>query len=284
MKLDFASLAFGYKVLAGGNTPNWATSLGQSKKRNYRINDDDPSLNEILKGMTYCSVPVTSVSTRLGKPVREVSGQEEGNPIVSAAVFSNVYINETPIYNSKFILLITRDTSPSHSGRLRFKYGPSNKYTTKGGIFSNEDFFDKVKKQLGLGDDACFFVSEINVVNQSNLVLKTFVVNKDHTVEYADNTALHAAWEELADFNIELPEDVSEVQTQSPDITPKSLPMLTARTRITHQLNSILYGAPGTGKTYATAQYALAIVENKSLSSIMKEPRSAIMTRYNTLV
>lgn len=217
MKLDFATLAFGYTVLAGGGTPNWATSLGQSKAKKYRINDD-PSINEMLKGMTYCAVPVTSVSTKIGKGGAEVSGKQEGNPIVSAAVFSNVYINETPIYNSKFILLITKDTSASHSGRLRFKYGPSNKYTSPEGVYTNEMFFAKARKQLELADDACFFVSEISVVNQSDLVLKTFIVNKYHSVEYADGAALRSAWEELADFNIETPEDETHDSTPTADL------------------------------------------------------------------
>ena len=30
-----------------------------------------------------------------------------------------------------------------------------------------------------------------------------------------------------------------------------------------HPLNIILYGAPGTGKTFSTAEMALAIIENK---------------------
>ena len=381
MKLDFGSLAFGYTVLAGGNTPNWATSLGQSKAKNYRINDDS-SINEILKGMTYCSVPVTSVSTRIGKGGTEVSGKQDGNPIVSAAVFKNVYINETPIYNSKFVLLITRDTSQSHFGRLRFKYGPSNKCITEEGTYSNESFFAKAREQLGLAEDACFFVSEINVVNQSDLVLKTFVVNKYHSVEYADGATLRAAWEELTDFNVELPEEDTTFMPQGKDVvaddipedlsiqelgkiladmynagknktagihmfgvkygaiiakngysansivaasginasydtevskglrlyeallnneygvkffdgiceepavkkTEFVLPVLSTRTRKRYPLNCILYGAPGTGKTYATAQFALAIVEDKELASVKIESRSEIMARYNALV
>lgn len=64
----------------------------------------------------------------------------------------------------------------------------------------------------------------------------------------------------------------------------KSLPELPKRTRKSFELNSILYGAPGTGKTYATAQYALAIIENKTLEDISSEPRSEIMKRYNHLI
>lgn len=37
MKIDFATLAFGYTVKAGGGTPNWATALGQGKE--YKINE-----------------------------------------------------------------------------------------------------------------------------------------------------------------------------------------------------------------------------------------------------
>lgn len=381
MKLDFGSLAFGYTVLAGGNTPNWATSLGQSRARNYRINDD-ASINEILKGMTYCSVPVVDVSTKMGKGGAEVSGKQEGNSIVSAAVFSNVYINETLINEGKFVLLVTRDTSPSHFGRLRFKYGPSNKYTSNGVTYSNEFFFDKVRRQLGFAEDACFFISELNVVNQSDLVLKTFVVNKYHSVEYSDGDSLRSAWEGLADFNVELPEENTALCSQGKDVVSESipenlsvqelgkilaamynagtnktagihmfgvkygsvivkngysatsivaasgiaasydtevskglrlyeallnneygikfydgapventpvetkevLPRLLPRTRKTYALNCILYGAPGTGKTYATAQYALAIAENKDVSLVSAESREEVMARYNALI
>ena len=51
-----------------------------------------------------------------------------------------------------------------------------------------------------------------------------------------------------------------------------------------YSLNSILYGAPGTGKTYATAQYALAIIENKDVEDISKEDRATVMSRYNKMV
>lgn len=37
------------------------------------------------------------------------------------------------------------------------------------------------------------------------------VVNKHHSVEYSDGAALRAAWENLADFNIELPEEELDV-------------------------------------------------------------------------
>lgn len=64
----------------------------------------------------------------------------------------------------------------------------------------------------------------------------------------------------------------------------KGLPELPKRTRKTFELNSILYGAPGTGKTYATAKYALAITEGKPLEDYKDVTREDIMSKYNQLI
>lgn len=49
-----------------------------------------------------------------------------------------------------------------------------------------------------------------------------------------------------------------------------------------HELNQILYGAPGTGKTYSTAVYALAIIENITKESVEAKylTRQDVMTEY----
>lgn len=58
------------------------------------------------------------------------------------------------------------------------------------------------------------------------------------------------------------------------------------RTNKTHPLNCILYGAPGTGKTYATAEYALAILENREVDETPKTPdeRKVVMEQYRAYV
>lgn len=60
----------------------------------------------------------------------------------------------------------------------------------------------------------------------------------------------------------------------------------TERTDKLHPLNLIIYGAPGTGKTYSTAEYALAIVEKREvdLSRKSTEERKAVMTKYTDLI
>lgn len=58
------------------------------------------------------------------------------------------------------------------------------------------------------------------------------------------------------------------------------------RTIKIHPLNSIVYGAPGTGKTYSTAEYAQAIIEGVSLAEYRASnpDRKEVMKKYNELV
>lgn len=58
------------------------------------------------------------------------------------------------------------------------------------------------------------------------------------------------------------------------------------RTVCLHPLNFIIYGAPGTGKTYSTAEYALAIIEGRPVDTRRKsyEERKAVMENYNEYV
>lgn len=68
------------------------------------------------------------------------------------------------------------------------------------------------------------------------------------------------------------------------------LPTFTKRINKTYPLNMILYGAPGTGKTYATAQIALAILENKTdsiddiVSNKVATNREELMKTYKSYV
>ena len=50
-----------------------------------------------------------------------------------------------------------------------------------------------------------------------------------------------------------------------------------------YPLNIILYGAPGTGKTYKTIDYAVAIADDLSLEDVLKEDRQSLMERYHEL-
>ena len=51
-------------------------------------------------------------------------------------------------------------------------------------------------------------------------------------------------------------------------------------------MNFILYGAPGTGKTYATAEYAMAIIERRKVDLTQKSPeaRAELMRKYKEAI
>lgn len=239
MRIDFGTLAFGFKVLAGGGNPNWATSLGQGKE--YKINDN-PEMDEIIKGILYSSVSLSSVKTKIGKGGKLIRGDEQGSPIIMAGVFSNVYINETKIENQKYILIITRDTSKSHFGRLRLKYGPSNTYDDEesGISYSNEDFITEAKKQLGMHEDACWFVYDIQIKNQDKLILNAVIVDKEKEIEYQDSTELHKAWNAL------LPIDKEINELPSNDSNYDNIKC----NALKYNIQNLYFGAPGTGKSY----------------------------------
>lgn len=54
------------------------------------------------------------------------------------------------------------------------------------------------------------------------------------------------------------------------------------RTQKKHPINQILYGAPGTGKTYSTVEYAVAIIENRdvNLKALSDDERKQLLEKY----
>lgn len=52
---------------------------------------------------------------------------------------------------------------------------------------------------------------------------------------------------------------------------------------INYPLNQILYGAPGTGKTYTTKKLAIEIIDGKEYKDSTEEERDVILSRYNEL-
>lgn len=60
----------------------------------------------------------------------------------------------------------------------------------------------------------------------------------------------------------------------------------TARRNKLHPMNFIVYGAPGTGKTYSMVEYALAIIDEKKpkLTDVTAEERKENVARYKQLI
>lgn len=69
----------------------------------------------------------------------------------------------------------------------------------------------------------------------------------------------------------------------SPAVTEEQAPAtvnIVEGGRIVHPKNVILQGAPGTGKTYHTVLYAVAIIEGKTIDEILKDGYPEVKRRY----
>lgn len=136
--------------------------------------------------------------------------------------------------------------------------------------FYSREWIEKVATKLGIKVEG----GNVSLNGQISLVA--------NELEIPNVFFAHVIYE-LLDFDNN---DEDEVEDEEDDvevedaIESKELPTRSPRTTKIHPLNAILYGAPGTGKTYATAEYAVAIIENRDIKD---EDREELMKRYREL-
>lgn len=189
MKLNLSSLAFGSIIEKGGGTPSWGTELGQSKP-DYKFTIE--GCEDILVGMLYNSVNLHHVSLPLGKGghVDIASNFEECH---LASVFKKVYINGILI-GYPFMMVLIKELSASHTGRRSIKYSDKIAYSFSGERLSNQEFFRVARKKLGLNWESCWFIYEMNVLNQDELHFKAVVVNTESSESYRDSAERKEHW------------------------------------------------------------------------------------------
>lgn len=135
-----------------------------------------------------------------------------------------------------------------------------------------------------------FFYTELTEFVQVQAAAKS-APNFDEVNKNRINKGFTCAMDRYVEFLVSLGSEVDETEDEAEEESENKLKnclenALSPRTRITHPLNFIIYGAPGTGKTYSTAEYALAIVENRKVDLRKKDPieRKAVMDKYKELV
>jgi len=193
MKIDLASFAFGCNLVEGTGTPPWGTALGQQRP-DYKFNHD--GYLEIVAGMLYNAVPLKDVWLPLGKGGNVVTGIEN-HGIQLASVFHKVYINGESIAHP-FAMIIYKESSDSHNGRRHLKYTPKISFRDeKGYVYSNEGFIVEVRNTLNLSNNACWFVSELDLSSQTELRMKAHIVNRTGSMTYQNSKERKEAWLKL---------------------------------------------------------------------------------------
>ena len=252
MEINDSSLAFGYKIKRkdgegkkkkGGDTPNWATPLGQDSA--YTLLADAPKekgglpgINDVLRGIIRCHVPLGKIRYVRGKEKKIVLGDSENSPIVLGASFKNVYVEvkgeRTRIDNQRFNLLIIQDGGEKqHSPRLQLKYPPTCVYMDEQGTeWSNGDLFEAIKTQLGISQKGCWFVSDISIVNQVDAILRVHIVDKSGERTYASSMERGGQWKKIVEDGAK----PAEKRGAGPCVPGE---------------NILLYGIPGCGKSFA---------------------------------
>ena len=220
MKIDITSMFFNSRIEGQTATPAWGTSIGQNKSRACRIDDFKSEVVDMVIGMTYKSVAdINKLDVSKGSGNRD---------IITCSVFEDVYINNKKIDNTQYVLLLVREHSKSHDGRLLISYAPYIKYN---GI-ENQSCIDLMRQLLGCSTEGCWFVYDISIKNQSELYFSAVVVNPSSPVVYSNSIKSKNRSEE---WKALIP---TEEETES-----------CITNGISDSLQQIFYGAPGTGKS-----------------------------------
>lgn len=220
MKIDITSMFFNSRIEGQTATPAWGTSIGQNKSRACRIDDFKSEVVDMVIGMTYKSVAdINKLDVSKGSGNRD---------IITCSVFEDVYINNKKIDNSQYVLLLVREHSKNHDGRLLISYAPYIKYN---GI-ENQSCINLMQQLLGCSAEGCWFVYDISIKNQSELYFSAVVVNPSSPVVYSNSIKSKNRSEEWKAL-IPLEGETESSTTNS----------------ISDSLQQIFYGAPGTGKS-----------------------------------
>ena len=85
MTIDITSFFFNSSIEGGTATSAWATSVGQSKSKHCRIENEKPGVLELLTGMLYKSIA--------NKDIVDLSAGSQTREILLCSLFDKIFIN-----------------------------------------------------------------------------------------------------------------------------------------------------------------------------------------------
>ena len=240
MRIDVTSMFFNSSIEGKTATPAWGTSIGQSKQRECRIDDFKPEVINMLVGMTYkCITDTTNLDVSKGSAKRE---------ILLCSLFTDIFVNNKKIENSQYVLLLVREHSENHDGRLIISYAPYIKYN---GV-ANQECINEMREELHCKDEGCWFVYDISIEEQSTLHFKAIVVDADKPRTYdSSKTSQYRS----AEWNSMIPNKYSSIDKRIISNLYSSY-----FTALRTKPFMLLAGISGTGKSRIVRKLAQATV------------------------
>lgn len=219
MNIDITSFFFNSTIEGATATCAWGTSIGQSKTKMCRIETDTYGVSDFVSGLVYKS--------KTDADNFDLSKDSKNREYLLRSIFDKVYVNGIRVKDKSFIVLLSREKTESHSGRLIISYPLYATYKNEDIFVSNEDTIGEMFNVLGCKPSGCWFAYDISVVNQDELHFSCIIVDKEHDVIYKGKSSERSEiWKTL------IKEDEEKKGEQL----------------LSHQI--IFYGAPGTGKSF----------------------------------
>lgn len=228
MKVDITSMFFNSKIEGKTATPAWRTSIGQNKSKECRIETEVPGVTDMIIGMTY----------KMRTDLHNLNMTDVSGDLMICAVFDKVFVNGARVDGMSYTLLLLRETSDSHEGRLQICYAPKVAFNGQ----SNSSTIDRMREKLGCTINGCWFVYEITIKNQDELHFSAVVVDENQPALYTGTSQDRSRlWRSL------LPTTDGQTNYIPEGGTPRQV---------------IYFGAPGTGKSHTVKGYTKELPED----------------------
>ena len=243
MKIDITSMFFNSSIVGKTATAAWGTSVGKQTQP-CTIYESEDVVN-ILSGMLYCSK--TDYENLL---IEEMSKSRE---LIMFSVFDKVFVNGQSIEGS-FILLLVREHSSSHEGRMLLSYPKYAKYKKEEKVVvDNDSTMNNIAQSLGISKNDTWFVYDISIANQDTLLINACAAGSDKYKQFVGTSKMRSQeWGEIVEHS-NIP-DNSKIKTLL-SIPNPTLPYLIA---LRTKPFMLLAGISGTGKSRIVRKLAQA--------------------------
>jgi len=236
--MEIKGTGFAYNVTTNGHSnSDWGAEIGQGEKKLMNA----PGASEILTGMLYYKVDEGRVSAILGRGNRTSKPLPDYLPdtsIVLASVVTKVSVNGTLLPGISFIMFVTKDerqinNAGAQNVHYQRRYLKFSDNATYDGNALNAQCIQAITRQLGCQQNGSWITTDMNFENDV-LALRAVVVDPNNPHDFVDNVDRNNTIRRLkfAAF-----QNAFKSSSYSGALTPV-----------------ILFGPPGTGKTYSMQQ------------------------------